>query len=477
MYRVLILLLFATVCGLVIAYTLNAPTNYLSWNWKIELHQDRFNDMSRHLERQFETIRRERTEPAAWLDACGLIRSWGYLCQEHHVLTDDGFILRVQRIVNTDQRQTTMGDKKSDRSDIINVSLNVSDNIPLRQNVKTEKGLHDANGMNGAPVFLQHGLLACSTNWIENLRNQSLGYILADAGYDVWLGNMRGNTYGRSHISFNPSQKEFWSWTWDEMARYDITAMVNYTLNFTKKPKLFYVGHSQGTLISFAQQSQDDKFKNNIELFFALGPVATVGSMKSPIRYLVDIAPEIETALSLLGQYEFLPSNALIKLLGATLCKDAKTRIFCSEVIFVICGFDPAQLNATRLPVYIGHSPAGTSVQNIKHFIQMVKSGLPQMFNFGSEEENRKHYGQDVPPIYDISKATVPTVLFSGQKDLLADEADVEWLVEKLPNVLLHKEIPDWDHMDFVWGMDAATLVYNDILSMIDDRCQSLDWC
>jgi hypothetical protein len=32
------------------------------------------------------------------------------------------------------------------------------------------------------------------------------------AGYDVWLGNMRGNTYGLRHVnkSITPKTNEFW---------------------------------------------------------------------------------------------------------------------------------------------------------------------------------------------------------------------------------------------------------------------------
>lgn len=74
------------------------------------------------------------------------------------------------------------------------------------------------------------------------------GYYLYDNGYDVWMGNARGNRYSRNHTSLNPNiDGEFWNFSWHEIGMHDLPAMINYVLQETKSERLAYFGHSQVT--------------------------------------------------------------------------------------------------------------------------------------------------------------------------------------------------------------------------------------
>ena len=74
---------------------------------------------------------------------------------------------------------------------------------------------------------------------------------------------------------------------------------------------------------------------------------------------------------------------------------------------------------------------------------------------------------KDTPPLYNASAMTVPVALYWAENDWLADPQDVKGLLPLLPNKLYDKYITEWDHLDFIWGLDAANLVYKDIISHI----------
>lgn len=101
--------------------------------------------------------------------------------------------------------------------------------------------------------------------------------------------------------------------SWDEMAKYDLPAMVNFILKKTEQPSLHYAGHSQGSLIAFAELSRNQDLAQKIKAVFALGPVAYLGHMESPLKFLADFLPELEVIqswkngdLKINGHYKYL---------------------------------------------------------------------------------------------------------------------------------------------------------------------------
>ncbi|XP_035826373.1 gastric triacylglycerol lipase [Aplysia californica] len=186
-----------------------------------------------------------------------LITSKGFPCESYYVLTEDGYILNILR-------------------------------IPHGRNNS------DAQSASRPVVVLQHGLLGSCTNFLTNPVNESLAYLLADAGADVWLGNSRGNIYSTNHTHLSPSTREFWNFSWDEMATFDLPATINFVRDKSGADKVYYVGHSQGTTIAFSRLSEDQELASHIKHFIALAPVARVGYAPTPLRKLAPYADQIK---------------------------------------------------------------------------------------------------------------------------------------------------------------------------------------
>uniref|UniRef100_A0A8D0QI60 Gastric triacylglycerol lipase n=1 Tax=Sus scrofa TaxID=9823 RepID=A0A8D0QI60_PIG len=314
-------------------------------------------------------------------------------------------------------------------------------------------------------VFLQHGLLADSSNWVVNLPKNSLGFILADAGFDVWMGNSRGNTWSRKHKTLSISQEEYWAFSYDEMANYDLPASINFILNKTGQEQVYYVGHSQGTTIGFIAFSRIPELAKKVKMFFALAPVVSVQFATSPLVKLGQIPDHL--IKDLFGVKEFLPQSAFLKWLSTHVCAHVILKELCGNIVFVLCGFNERNLNMSRVAVYTAHSPAGTSVQDMLHWSQVVKFKKFQAFDWGSSAKNYFHYNQSHPPLYNVKDMLVRTAIWSGGRDWLADVQDVSVLLTQIPNLVYHKHIHKWEHLDFIWGLDAPQQLYDEMINLM----------
>lgn len=208
------------------------------------------------------------------------VRPKGYKCQEIEVTTGDGYILGVQRIAG-----------------------------------------RWGGGGGGAkqPVLLQHGVLMDGMTWLMNSPEQSLAFILADNGFDVWVTNTRGTQSSRRHVSLPSSDPAYWAWSWDELAANELPTMINLVFKQTGQ-RLHYVGHSLGTLIALASFSEGrdvDKLRSAA----LLCPVAYLDHMKTLLGILAARVFLGEILSKLLGLAEFDPRGIDVTKCLDNLCK------------------------------------------------------------------------------------------------------------------------------------------------------------
>ncbi|CAJ0893939.1 4958_t:CDS:2 [Entrophospora sp. SA101] len=300
-------------------------------------------------------------------------------------------------------------------------------------------------------VYLQHGLFDSTDTWLLNGPEHSLPYILKDNGYDVWLGNSRGNQYSE------PSSSDEYDFSWDEMAKYDLPAFINYIKKQTNVDSLSFIGAIE-ILASLIIESISP---TDLQCIVLIAPPAILKNQKSKV-------------IKLLSK---IKADNLIKILPVKLFKN--TLDFSRKLIeehslnyndsFKFIFGETKLLENSNFP---GHFPAPASNQNLVHWIQSSRSGLFQRYQDKSTQNNKSIYDISIIPPNSLKLATIV-----GTNDLLATPENVSLLNQQLEmnnNLTFTKTFEGYAHMDFCWSLDAKDTIYPDIINFLNENIKKI---
>ena len=222
-------------------YTLHPPAHVFFINNINELHSKSYIDQQVCPTSDFKAL----------IEYENNLDSSKYLVTDHLVETSDGYLLKIFNVKLKPEALQKLPKK-------------------LRQN-------------STKLVLLQHAWVDSADSMFFAGKN-SVGIHLVDLGFDVWVGNNRGNKYSRrSAPNFLKSEhgvyKNFFDYSFQEMGVYDQTAIYKYlTKIYPEKAKLevIFLGISQGTAQMFAGLSDEESSEfltKHTKKFIAAAPV------------------------------------------------------------------------------------------------------------------------------------------------------------------------------------------------------------
>lgn len=149
---------------------------------------------------------------------------------------------------------------------------------------------------------------------------------------------------------------------------------------------------------------------------------------------------------------------------------DPISQLMCMNSMFVLTGFNRKSINETHIPIIYGHTPAGSSLNTIMHYGQLVRIGPPRFehFNHGVIT-NLIKYKTVFPPPYKLNRITTPMYCFYGLNDWLVSEKDAMLTCREIPGVeqTFAVQDPEWSHNDFIFAMQAKEEVYDKIIEIL----------
>lgn len=371
-----------------------------------------------------------------------VITELGYPYEAIRVITNDGYVLLLERIPRRDSRKA---------------------------------------------VYLQHGILDSSMGWVSNGVVGSPAFAAFDQGYDVFLGNFRG-LVSRDHVDKNISSRQYWRYSINEHGTEDIPAMIEKIhevktselklsqpdmeeeTSSDQPYKLCAVCHSLGgaAMLMYVVTQRIQEKPHRLSRLVLLSPAGFHDDSTFVFtvveRLFLLLAPLLEPLFP--GFY--IPTRFCRMLLNK-LARDfhnypAVGGLVQTLMSYGVGGDSSNWVGVLSLPHYNMNDMPGVSFHVALHLAQMKRSGRFRMYDYGSVSANMEIYESaeplDIAEYYEF--IDIPVDLVAGRKDKVIRPSMVRkhYKLMKESGVNVSYNEFEYAHLDFTFSHREELLAY-----------------
>ena len=302
------------------------------------------------------------------------------------------------------------------------------------------------NASKGAVLFL-HGMFESSAMTLTHGVN-STPILLAKEGYDVYLGNVRGNMYGLKHATISPWSNSFWDFSMRDHAASDFPAMVQHILSETGFSKVTAAyGTSQGALVSLMGVAKNPHLNDKLGLIVAISPALVLRKPDNPLVKLV-----MGSDPTLLGDRQYLSFTSFTQIF----VPDFVAR-FGAFTCLAASGMSVREQDRAGASFVMPSTPSGfLPTHSMRMYIDILKRGK-DFFTGGKLAE------------CDFGKIKVPIGVWFGVEDCVVDVDESVALLKNhcggkvVKSVVLNK----YGHCDLWYSIDSMKDVTPQVMKLI----------
>jgi predicted alpha/beta hydrolase len=285
-----------------------------------------------------------------------------------------------------------------------------------------------------APVILCGGY-ACNRHFLDYDEQYSLARFLAGLGFDAWVVELRGR--GMAHPA--PGHRPRWSWTFDDLAAFDVPAAIEHVAGVTGR-QVMWVGHSMGGMLIYAHCGRQAP---------NFGPLRAAVTLAAPVAF-PGTASELLSRLGL-----FLLGVPFTDLIHQRWALGALWNLLGQSSALSV-GMNPENIDRGTVGRALRLSLENVPRAKLQQFARWAHSGV-----FRSVDEQIDYRTG-------LAAVTLPMLVVAGSVDRLATPQAVGCALDHLPARSAtylefgrtHGYTTDYGHVDIILGQRAPAEVF-----------------